>query len=70
MFPLAFGLVPETEIPSVTKFIKSRGMACSVYGAQYLMEALYNVGEDDYRREEIFISYENLDIDKSFPNLE
>ncbi len=48
MFPLAFGLVPEEKVLSVIEFIKSRGMACSVYGAQYLMEALYNAGEDDY----------------------
>ena len=29
-------------------FIKSRGMACSVYGAQFLLEALYEAGEADY----------------------
>jgi len=48
MFPLAFGLVPEERVTSVVKFIKSRGMACSVYGAQYLLEALYNAGESQY----------------------
>ena len=48
MFPLAFGLVPEEYIPSVVKFIKSRGMACSVYGAQYLLEGLFRVGEASY----------------------
>jgi len=48
MFPLAFNLVPEEKIPQVAEFIKTRGMACSVYGAQYLMEALYNAGEDEY----------------------
>jgi hypothetical protein len=48
MFALAFGLVPEENIKSVVTFIKSRGMACSVYGSQYLMEALYNAGEDEY----------------------
>ena len=48
MFPLAFGLVPAGKIPSVVKYIKSRGMACSVYGAHYLLEALYDVGEEDY----------------------
>ncbi len=41
MFPLAFGLVPEAHRQSVLSFVKSRGMACSVYGAQYLLEALY-----------------------------
>lgn len=48
MFPLAFGIVPENNIPKVVAFVKSKGMACSVYGAQYLLEALYRVGEGDY----------------------
>ncbi|MEA2062849.1 MAG: alpha-L-rhamnosidase C-terminal domain-containing protein [Gemmatimonadota bacterium] len=48
MFPLAFGLVPKEYVQSVTDFIKTRGMACSVYGAQYLLEALYRAGEADY----------------------
>jgi hypothetical protein len=51
MFPVAFGIVPEGYEKSITKFIKSRGMACSVYGAQYLMEALYNLGEAKYALE-------------------
>ncbi|KAF0095990.1 MAG: alpha-L-rhamnosidase [Puniceicoccaceae bacterium 5H] len=48
MFPLAFGLVPEKYVPSVAAHLKRRGMACSVYGAQYLLEALYNAGESAY----------------------
>lgn len=48
MFMLAFDLVPEDRCPSVVQFVKSRGMACSVYGAQYLLEALYLNGEDCY----------------------
>ncbi len=48
MFPLAFNIVPEKNISSVVQHIKSRGMACSVYGAQYLLEALYNAGEAEY----------------------
>lgn len=51
MMPLAFGLVPEEHIPSVVAFIKTRGMACSVYGAQYLMEGLFEAGEADYALE-------------------
>jgi alpha-L-rhamnosidase len=47
-FPLMFGLVPPEQIPGVVDFIKSRGMACSVYGSQYLLEALYQVGEEQY----------------------
>ena len=51
MMPLAFGMVPEKHIPSVVEFIKSRGMACSVYGAQYLLDGLYNAGAADYALE-------------------
>ena len=47
MFPLAFGLAPLKRIPVIADFVKSRGMACSVYGAQYLLEALYNAGLGD-----------------------
>lgn len=48
MMPLAFGLVPEEHYESVVNYVKSRGMACSVYGAQFLMDGLYNAGEEDY----------------------
>jgi len=48
MFPLVFEMVPEEYVPTVIEFIKSRGMACSVYGAQYLLESLYLAGEADY----------------------
>ena len=48
MFPLAFGLVPQEYVRSVADFVKSRGMVCSVYGSQYLLEALYEAGEDDF----------------------
>jgi hypothetical protein len=36
---LAFGLVPEAAVPKVIDFIEKKGMACSVYFAQYLLEA-------------------------------
>ncbi|MDR1764070.1 MAG: family 78 glycoside hydrolase catalytic domain [Dysgonamonadaceae bacterium] len=48
MFALAFGLVPENCCASVIQFIESRGMACSVYGAQFLLDALYNANDADY----------------------
>ncbi|NHE57822.1 sulfatase-like hydrolase/transferase [Cyclobacterium plantarum] len=51
MMPLAFNMVPDENIPAVVEFIKSRGMACSVYGSQYLMDGLYNAGEADYALE-------------------
>ncbi len=47
MFPLAFGLVPPAERGRVADFVRSRGMACSVYGAQYLLEALFEAGMED-----------------------
>lgn len=48
MFPLAFGLVPVEHLPAVLEHIKSRKMACSVYGAQFLLEGLFDAGESDY----------------------
>ena len=41
LFPLAFGLVPAEQIPAVVNSVQKRGMACSVYAAQYLMEGLF-----------------------------
>lgn len=51
MFPLAFGLVPKKHLTSVIDHVKSRRMACSVYGAQYLLEGLFMNGESDYAKE-------------------
>lgn len=47
LFPLAFGLVPPERQDRVARFVASRGMACSVYGAQYLLEALYGSGQSE-----------------------
>lgn len=51
MMPLAFDLVPKEHLESVVDFVMSRGMACSVYGSQFLMDGLYNAGEEDYALE-------------------
>jgi hypothetical protein len=48
MFPLAFGLVPEKSVSKVSSFVQSRGMACSVYGSQFLMDAVYDGNNADY----------------------
>jgi len=48
MLPLAFNMVPEEHLETVVAHVKSRGMACSVYGSQYLMDGLYNAGAEDY----------------------
>ena len=41
---LAFGLVPESRRKAVAGWLISRGMACSTYFAQYLLEALFGAG--------------------------
>ena len=48
MLPLAFGIVADENIRSVADYVRSRGMGCSVYGAQYLLEGLYHAGEGQY----------------------
>ena len=47
-FPAAFGLLPRSARATAAAFIRSRGMACSVYGAQYLLEACYRLGLADH----------------------
>jgi alpha-L-rhamnosidase len=44
LFPLAFGLVPANRAARVTAWLVQRGMACSVYAAQYLLEGLFERG--------------------------
>lgn len=41
LFPLAFGLVPAEHRARVTAWVGQRGMAGSVYAAQYLLEGLF-----------------------------
>lgn len=48
MFALAFDMVPEKQIPTVLEFIRSRKMACSVYGAQFLLESIYDNNDAEY----------------------
>jgi len=48
MFPLAFGLSPEKQTAKISKFVQSRGMACSVYGSQFLLDAVYDSNNADY----------------------
>lgn len=44
---LAFGLVPVERRARVVEHLASRGMACSVYFAQYLLEAFFEAGRSD-----------------------
>jgi hypothetical protein len=46
LFPLAFGLVPAEDREHVTSWLGERGMACSVYAAQYLLEGLFENDAD------------------------
>ncbi|WFB34612.1 alpha-L-rhamnosidase C-terminal domain-containing protein [Kiritimatiellota bacterium B12222] len=46
-FPLCFGLVPAEAQATVTAFVIEKGMSCSVYGAQYLLESLYKMRKAD-----------------------
>ncbi|TYR37874.1 Bacterial alpha-L-rhamnosidase [Sphingobacterium phlebotomi] len=48
MLAMAFGLVPKSKSERVMAFIRSRGMACSVYGSQFLMDAIYEAGDAEY----------------------
>ncbi|HOS70836.1 MAG TPA: alpha-L-rhamnosidase C-terminal domain-containing protein [Bacteroidales bacterium] len=64
MMPLAFGIIPAEYRKSVIEFIKSRGMACSVYGAQYLLEGLFREGEAEYA-----VSLMNATHDRSWWNM-
>lgn len=46
LFPLAFELVPPKDREKMADWLAGRGMKCSVYAAQYLMEALFENGAD------------------------
>ena len=51
-FPLAFGLVPSDRRAAVIRYLHSRitaddGMPASVYGAQYLLDGLFENGDAD-----------------------
>ncbi|MDR1865962.1 MAG: family 78 glycoside hydrolase catalytic domain [Bacteroidales bacterium] len=48
MFPLAFGMVPPKSVEKTGAFIRTRGLACSVYGAQFLLDAVYNAHDAEY----------------------
>lgn len=47
MFPVALGVAEPRTLGPVADYIASRGMECSVYAAQFLMDALYETGKAD-----------------------
>lgn len=51
MFPLAFGLVPEKQREKVASYVESRGPACSIGNAKFLLDGLYDSFEGDYAYE-------------------
>lgn len=44
---LAFHLAPDEAVPGILAFLEKKGMACSVYFAQYLLEAFCENGRAD-----------------------
>lgn len=46
LFPLAFGIVPQINRQKIASWLAGRGMAGSVYAAQYLLEGLFENDED------------------------
>jgi alpha-L-rhamnosidase len=46
LFPLAFDLVPALDRPHLARWVAQRGMAGSPYAAQYLLEGLFENGEE------------------------
>lgn len=45
MFALAFDLATPEQHAPILAYLKSQGMACSVYAAQYFLEGLFESGE-------------------------
>jgi alpha-L-rhamnosidase len=45
LFPLAFGLVPEANKQQLATWLGEKGIQCSVYAAQYLLEGLFENGQ-------------------------
>lgn len=44
VFALGFGLIPASQRPALVRWLQSRGMNCSVYVAQYYLQALFQNG--------------------------
>lgn len=44
-YAAAFGLVPNAKKQGVAGYILKRGMACSVFGSQFLIDGLFRIGK-------------------------
>ncbi len=48
MYPVAMGVADKANYQKILKLLKQCGMACSVYGAQFMLDAVYECGDPDY----------------------
>ena len=46
MWAVAWGIAEKSDYPGLISLMKSRGMVCSVYGAQFLLDALFMAGAE------------------------
>ena len=53
LFPVLWNVAEESEKPAILKRMQSKGMACSVFGAQFLLECCYENRMADYALERI-----------------
>lgn len=47
MYPAGHGVIRRPEGTPLSVFLRKKGMACSVFGSQFLLDALYASGEPD-----------------------
>ena len=48
MIALYCNVVEEHNLERIVNYVKSKGMVCSVYGSQFLLDALCNHNQEDY----------------------
>ncbi len=48
VFAIRFGIAAKEDIPALKKIIRQKGMACSVFGAQFLLESSFMSGMADH----------------------
>ena len=48
MMPLAFGMVDDSCRVTVLDYVKKCGMACSTFGAQFLLDGIFEANDPDY----------------------
>jgi hypothetical protein len=48
LMPLAFGIVPQKNTKQISEFVHNKGLVCSVYISQFLLDAIYNANDAAY----------------------